>query len=84
MAAMFSTVPYLVSPVTCRGRSFQRKRARQSRSRAGWFSCTSAGVDQGGQDDPRPAAVDDVVVLVAQVGAAIPAAASAWRRDRSC
>jgi hypothetical protein len=44
MAAMFSVVPYLVSPVTCRGRSFQRKRARQSRSSAGWFSCTSAGV----------------------------------------
>ena len=69
---MFSIVPYLVSPVTWRGRSFQRKRARHSRSSAGWFSCTSAGVTKAGEDDPRLAAVDDVVVLVAQVGAPIP------------
>ena len=41
---MFSTVPYLVSPVTWRGRSFHRNRVRHSRSSAGWLSCTSAGV----------------------------------------
>ena len=28
--------------------------------------------DQGGEDDPRPAAIDDVVVLVAQARAALP------------
>src|SRR3954451_12849603 len=38
-----ATVPYLLPPVTWRGHSFQRNRVHQSRSRAGWFSCTSAG-----------------------------------------
>src|SRR5690242_17187523 len=37
MALMFSMVPYLVSPVTWRGRSFQRKRIRKRRSRMGWL-----------------------------------------------
>ena len=66
MATTFSTVPYLVSPVTWRGCSFQRNRACQSRSRAGWLSCTSAGVTKRGEDDPRLAAVDDVMVVVPQ------------------
>ena len=72
IATMFSTVPYLVSPVTCRGRSFQRKRVRQRRSRAGWLSCTSAGVTKAVKDDPRLAPIDDVVVVVAQVRVARP------------
>ena len=28
--------------------------------------------DQGGQDDPGPAAIDDVVVVIAQVRATVP------------
>jgi len=45
IAAMVSTVPYFVSPVTCRGRNFHRNRARQRRSTAGRLSGTSAAVD---------------------------------------
>ena len=45
-AATFSTVPYLVSPATCRGRTRQRKQVRHTRSSAGWFSITS---DTGGK-----------------------------------
>jgi hypothetical protein len=36
--------PYFLSPVTCRGQSFQRKRVRQSKSSIGWLSITSEGV----------------------------------------
>jgi hypothetical protein len=41
---MFSVVPYVVSPVTWCGRTLRRKQTRQSRSRSGTFSITSAGV----------------------------------------
>src|SRR5215212_8804557 len=75
MAAMFGIVPYLVSPVIWRGRKFQRKRAHQSRSRAGWFSCTSAGATKAARmiraRPPCPTPVNDIVVLIAQVGAPI-------------
>jgi hypothetical protein len=41
---MFSLVPSVVAPVTWSGRSWRRKQTRQSRSRSGTFSMTSAGV----------------------------------------
>src|SRR6266516_2983685 len=44
IATIFSVVAYLLSPVTCRGQSFQRKRTRQSRSSIGWLSVPSNGV----------------------------------------
>jgi hypothetical protein len=72
MATMVSTVPSLVSPVTCCGHSFQRKRAPEAI--AGRLVLLHlGGGNQGGEDDPRPATIDDGVVVVAQVGVTLPA-----------
>jgi len=43
-ATMLSAVPYVVSPVTWRGRRCQRKQVCQIRARIGMFSITSDGV----------------------------------------
>ena len=81
MATMFSVVPYVVSPVTWWGQSFRRKQTRHSRSRIGMVLHHVGRGDEGGEDDAALAAVDDVVVVVAEADAR-PGAASAWRRDR--
>ena len=79
MATTFSTVPYFVSPVICRGRSFQRNRACQSRSSGRLVVLHLGRGHQRSQDDPRLAAVDDVVVVVAE--AYIPP--SVWSGEAS-
>ena len=72
IATMFATVPYLVSPVTWRGRSFHRNARPPEQVERRLVLLHLGRRDQGGEDDPGAAAIDDVVVLVAQVRAACP------------
>ena len=68
-ALMFSMVPYLVSPVTWRGRSFQRKRVRKMRSTHGLVIHHFRRGHQHLENDPGFAAIDDIVGMIAQMRA---------------
>src|SRR6266480_6261923 len=68
IAAMFSSVSYFRSPVTCLGHSFQRKRTRHSRSSIGWLSITSDGITSAETaHDLCFAAIHDIVGVVAHI-----------------
>jgi hypothetical protein len=68
---MFSTVPYLVSAVTCRGRGVHRNRVRHRRSRR-FVLLHLGGGHEGQRNDASLTAINDVVVLRAQVRVPIP------------
>ncbi len=66
-ATMFSTVPYVVSPVTWPGVSFHPKTCPPQQDERGLVRHHLAGRDNRLQDDPCPPAVHHVVRVVTQV-----------------
>ena len=60
----------MVSPVTCRGRSFQRKQHPPQQVQHRQVLHHLGRRDERGEDDPRLATVNDVMVVVPQIQAA--------------
>jgi len=68
MALIFSVVPYLVSPVTCLGRTRQRKYTWKTQIKHGLIIHYLAGGHQCRQDNPAFAPSTSVLGVIAQMG----------------
>ena len=73
---MFSTVPYVVSPVTLAGPQLPTEARVPQEVERRLVLLPLGRRDQGGEDDPGAATVDDVMVLVPQPRACV----AVWHR----